>query len=170
MQSPAPDSINRQNERNSGGPSPLPILFLGAILTAGLAGLFGGQSDPVREVRDNGTILSVRAPTTLRNGMLFETVIEVTPTRPAGDLVIAVSDGLWREMTINTTMPAAQEESHAHGYQRFSFGKAAPGDVLRFKVDGQINPPLFAGSSGEIAVFDGERKLVGLPVRIRVLP
>lgn len=70
MQSPAPDGINRQNERNSGGPSPLPILFLGAILTAGLAGLFGGQSDPVREVRDNDTTLSVRAPTTLRNGML----------------------------------------------------------------------------------------------------
>lgn len=170
MQSPAPDGISRQNERSSGGPSPLPILFLGAILAAGLAGLFGGQSDPVREARANGTTLSIRAPTTLRNGMLFETVIEVTPTRSVGDLVIAVSDGLWREMTINTTMPAAQKESHAHGYQRFSFGKAAPGDVLRFKVDGQVNPPLFAGTSGEIAAFDGERKLVRLPVRIRVLP
>lgn len=170
MPQSAPDGISKDNERSSGGPSPLPILFLGAILAAGLGGLYGGQSDPVREVRADGTTLSVRAPATLRNGMFFETVIEVTPTRPVDDLVIAVSDGLWREMTINTMIPAAQEESHAHGNQRFSFGKAAPGDTLRFKIDGQVNPPLFAGTSGEITVFDGERKLVGLPVRMRVLP
>lgn len=170
MQSPAPDGISQDHERSAGGPSPLPILFLGAILAAGLGGLYGGQSDPVREVRADGTTLSVRAPATLRNGMFFETVIEVTPTRPVDDLVIAVSDGLWREMTINTMIPAAQEESHAHGYQRFSFGKAEPGDTLRFKIDGQVNPPLFAGTSGEIAAFDSERKLAGLPVRMRVLP
>ncbi|CCW19281.1 hypothetical protein EBBID32_36470 [Sphingobium indicum BiD32] len=63
-------------------------------------------------------------PDTLRNGMAFETIVEVTPRRPVGDLVIAMSDGLWREMTINTMMPAAGEESHKDASHRFP--SAAP--------------------------------------------
>lgn len=170
MTAPAPDGITPEHERSRGKPSPLPILFLGAVLAAGLAGLYGGQSDPVREVRADGTTLSIRVPTTLRNGMFFETVVEVSSERPIDDLVIGVSDGLWREMTINTTIPTAQEESYSHGFQRFSFGETAAGDRLRFKIDGQVNPPLFAGTRGEVAAFDGERKLVGLPIHMRVLP
>jgi len=171
MAQPAPDGIGEDHQGSRGGPSPLPLLFLGAILAVGLAGLYGGMSDPVREARgDDGTILSVRAPETLRNGMLFETVIEVTPDKPVENLVLAVSDGLWHQMTINTVMPAAREESHERGFQRFSFGRMAAGDTLRFKVDGQINPPLLAGTDGEIAALDGKRELVALPMRIRVLP
>jgi len=114
--------------------------------------------------------MSVRTPETLRNGMAFETIVEVTPQRPIGDLVIAVSDGLWREMTINTMIPAAGDESHRSGFHRFSFGETKPGETLRFKIDGQINPPLFAGTSGEVVALDGERRLASVPVMIKVLP
>ena len=86
------------------------------------------------------------------------------------DLVIAISAPLWRQMTINTMIPAASEESYSQGAQRFSFGKLEAGDSFRFKIDGQINPSLFAGTRGEIAVLDGDRRIVGTPVTMKVLP
>lgn len=169
MEAP-PEGITEEHETSGRRANPLPLIILTALLGAGLSGFFGGQPGERRTAQGEGVELSVRTPAVLRNGMFFETLVEVRPARPIGDLVIAVSDGLWREMTINTMIPAAQEESHESGFQRFSFGRTDAGQTFRFKVDGQINPPLFAGTNGEIAVFDGERKLVDVPVRMKVLP
>lgn len=166
----APDGITQEHESNSRRANPWPLILLALLLGAGLTGLFGGQPAVVRQAPEDMVALSVRTPETLRNGMAFETVVEVTPRRAIGDLVIAVSDELWREMTINTMIPAAGEESHKSGFHRFSFGEAEPGETFRFKVDGQINPPLFAGTSGEVVALDGERRLAAVPVTIKVLP
>lgn len=170
MAAQPPDGITQEHESNSRRANPWPLILLALLLGAGLTGLFGGQPPVVRQASNDMVALSVRTPETLRNGMAFETVVEVTPHRPIGDLVIAVSDGLWREMTINTMIPAAGEESHKSGLHRFSFGEVEPGETFRFKVDGQINPPLFAGTSGEVVALDGERRLASVPVRIKVLP
>lgn len=166
----APDGITQEHESNSRRANPWPLILLALLLGAGLTGLFGGQPAVVRQSSNDMVALNVRTPETLRNGMAFETVVEVTPRRAIDDLVIAVSDGLWREMTINTMIPAAGEESHKSGFHRFSFGRAEPGETFRFKIDGQINPPLFAGTSGEVVALDGERRLAAVPVTIKVLP
>jgi len=166
----APDGITEDHERNSRRANPWPLFLLAALLGAGLTGLLGGQAPSIRQASTPVVNLRVQTAERLRSGMVFETIIEVTPVRPVTDLVVAISDGLWREMTINTMIPAAGKESHKEGYHRFSFGPARPGETLRFKIDGQINPPLFAGTSGEIAAYDGEHRLTGVPVNVRVLP
>ena len=56
------------------------------------------------------------------------------------------------------------------GAFRFDYGPLKAGETLDIQIDGQINPPLFAGTHGRVAVFDGERELVGIPLRITVLP
>jgi hypothetical protein len=166
----APDGITQEHESNSRRANPWPLILLAMLLAAGLIGLFGGQPAIVRHASNDRVAMSVRTPEMLRNGMAFETIVEVTPHQPIDDLVIAVSDGLWREMTINTMIPAAGEESHKSGFLRFSFGETGPGETFRFKIDGQINPPLFAGTTGEVVALDGERRLAAVPVRIKVLP
>jgi len=166
-----PNGISQRNIAGSRrGPRAVPLLLLCALMAAGLAGALGGQPSPVVRSSHDGTTLSVKAPHILRNGLFFETVIEVRSRQPVDDLVIAVSDQLWRDMTINTMIPAASEESYKQGFHRFSFGKLDAGEALRFKIDGQVNPPLFAGTRGEIAAYDGDRKLVGTQVSMRVLP
>lgn len=102
MEAQAPDGITQEHESNSRRANPWPLILLAVLLGAGLTGLFGGQPAIVRQASNDLVSLSVRTPETLRNGMAFETIVEVTPHRPIDDLVIAVSDGLWREMTINT--------------------------------------------------------------------
>src|SRR3546814_1697109 len=68
-------------------------------------------------------------------------------------------------MTVNTMIPAPAEESFEDGYFRFSYGPLDAGERLHVRIDGQINPPLFAGTRGEIAVFDGDRRVGSMPLR-----
>ena len=146
------------------------FLVLAAVLAFGLSGLAGGRPS-ARSVCDFGAAsLAVKTPHVIRNGEFFETDIRVRADAPVEDLVIAVSGSLWRDMTINTMIPAASEDSYADGEYRFSFGPVAPGDTLRFKIDGQINPPLFGGNSGSIAIYDGERPIGRRRLTVKVLP
>lgn len=50
----------------------------------------------------NDVSLQVTTPPVLRNGEFFETRIRVTAGRWLGNAVVAVSPGLWRDVTVDT--------------------------------------------------------------------
>ena len=85
-------------------------------------------------------------------------------------LLIAVPVGLWREATINTMVPAPTEEEQKDGEFRFHFGPMDAGETLEFKIDGQLNPPLFGVSRGAIRLLDDDAPLAAQPTRLEVLP
>lgn len=146
------------------------LAVLGAIMLAALLGAFGGGKARGMLADAPAAQLEVHTPRVLRNGVFFETRIRVTAKAPIANAVIAVPTTLWRDMTINTMIPAPSEEKAEKGAFRFSYGELKPGDTLDIKVDGQINPPLFAGNSGSVELHDGDRPLVRVPVEITVLP
>jgi hypothetical protein len=150
--------------------SPISILILGSLLLAAVLGFTGGQPSPPRTADFGEARLTVKTPLIIRNGEFFETDLTLTAEAPLGDAVIAVTPSLWHDMTVNTMIPAPAEESFEDGYFRFSYGPLDAGERLHVKIDGQINPPLFAGTRGEIAVFDGDRRVGAMPLRIKVLP
>ena len=150
--------------------SPISILILGGILLAAAFGLTGGQPSPPRMADFGDARLVVKTPTTIRNGEFFETDLTLTAQAPIADAVIAVTPALWQDMTVNTMIPAPAGESFENGLFHFSYGPLDAGDSLHLKIDGQINPPLFAGTKGEIAVIDGSRRIGAMPLRIKVLP
>ncbi|HWT42211.1 MAG TPA: hypothetical protein VN152_06155 [Sphingopyxis sp.] len=150
--------------------SPISFVILAAIITFALSGLTGGQPSPLRSENFGAARFDVKTPSVIRNGEFFETRIRIEAARDISDAVLAVSPSLWTDMTINTMIPAASEESFKGGAYRFSYGRLRAGEILVVKIDGQINPPLFAGTRGEIALFDGERRLGGMPLKIKVLP
>ena len=169
-----PDGIGDRHAQDQGGfarhANPLSILILGGMVVAAFLGAFGGGQARPLSVSTPTARVEVTTPRTLRNGEFFETRIGVTAKNDIADLVIAVPPKLWRDMTINTMIPAPSEESFKQGSYRFSYGPLKKGDRVQMKVDGQINPPLFAGTEGEIAVLDGERRIGAIPFAIRVLP
>lgn len=148
----------------------LALILLSALMIAALLGLFGGGK--ARPVIATGEMarLEVRTPRVIRNGEFFETQIRVTARAPIEKAVIAVDAALWRDMTVNTMIPAPSEESFRDGAFRFDYGPLKPGETFDIKIDGQINPPLFAGTKGSVAVLDGERQLAAIPLHITVLP
>ena len=163
------DPAHRRPAR-SGRMSWVRAVLLGAFLAAGLAGLLGGgQTTPV-EARSAEAAMQVHLPTPIRNGMFVEWRIDVTARAPVSDAVIAVPARMWRDMTVNSLVPAASDEEYRDGEFRFHFGPLAPGQRLLFKIDGQINPPRLTTEGGAIRLLDGEREILSAPVTMKVLP
>lgn len=148
----------------------LALILLSALMIAALLGVFGGGKARSLTAASDAATLEVHTPRVIRNGMFFETQIRVTARAPVERAVIAVDATLWRDMTINTMIPAPSGESFKDGAFRFDYGQLQSGDTLTVKIDGQINPPLFAGTRGSVAVLDGERELAAIPLHITVLP
>ena len=150
--------------------SPLAIVVLGIFLTLALAGLFGGQPHAITRASAPQADLTVAAPEVIRNGEFFEMRIEATPHRHFDNLTISVSPSLWRDITVNSTIPQAGSETVKDGEFRFSYGAREAGDPLTVKIDFQINPSLFAGTDGEIALLDGEQRIISQRLSMKVMP
>lgn len=148
----------------------LPIMVLGAIVVAALLGVFGGGKSTPMQAMSPAATLTVTTPQTLRSGLFFETRITIAAHRAIDDVVIAVPPELWRDQTINTTIPNAEKEEADDDLFRFHYGPLAAGKTLTIKFDGQLNPPLFAGTRGSIALQDGETPLARIPLHYRVWP
>lgn len=146
------------------------VLFFAGILLASFLGVFGGQPHPQLKSKAESATLMVASPDRIRNGELFEIRVEAAAHRPISDATLEVSASFWKDLTINTMIPSPEREEAINGKYRFSFGPLSAGDTLSIKVDGQINPPLFAGNSGNIALYDGERKIADIPVTMKVWP
>jgi hypothetical protein len=145
------------------------ILVLGAVVAFGLSG-FAGSRSATKALANDAVELSVRTPEIVRNGEILETVIDVRPRRRIGKLVVAVEAGLWRELTVNSTVPAAADEAFEDGFFRFSFAALPAGQSFIFKIDQQINPALGGRNRGRIVVLDDKETLAELPLQLTVLP
>ena len=146
------------------------IGLIALILLAALFGLLGGAPAPTRQATNAAATLAITTPDRLRNGMLFETRVSAMAKRPIEDAVIAVPPGMWRDMTVNSMIPAPTEEEFAGGEFRFHFGALRAGERLAIKIDGQVNPPRYSNSSGRLRLLDGEAELVVLPFSLKVIP
>jgi hypothetical protein len=146
----------------------LPLGILSAVMLAALLGLAGRET--TLTASDGGISMTWHAPEVIRNGEVFEMRISVRSDQPIDALAVGIPAALWEDMTINTFIPAAAEEVSEDGEHRFTFGPLVPGTELLIKVDAQINPDIFGSNAGVIRVYDGDERLLELPVEIEVLP
>jgi hypothetical protein len=167
-----PDGIGDEHSRPIAGwrvhASPLSLVVFGVVLVLALTGLLGRESD--RRAEGSGVRLAVHSSEIIRNGEFFEMRINVEADGPIGELVIGVDEGLWEDMTVNTTIPAPSDEESADGEFRFTFASLEAGTPFLFKIDLQVNPDIVGGNDGSITVYDGDDELAATDVSITVLP
>lgn len=171
--SAAPDGIIRRHIAQtlpSWASTAAAFLVFGTAVGIGLGGLVGGHPSPVRQVQSPATTLTAQAPTVIRNGELLEMQFKVTARQPLSNVILAIDVGYLRGVTVNTMMPAPDEERVRDGAYHLSFGPLDAGKALHFKIDGQINPSLVGSTHGSISVLDGDRRLAVLPMHLRVMP
>lgn len=157
-------------DRPSARANPAALIVLLVVMVAGLSGILGGYAPRHYKSESADIILNVRTPDTLRNGMVFEMLIEVEARKPVKALVIGISHELWRNMTINTALPSGEKEESRNGFYRFSFSELRPGHTFTFKIDGQINPSLRNNAYGTVRIYDGDRSLANIAIHTKVLP
>ena len=146
----------------------LPLLVFGSVIVLGLAGVLGHER--LWTAQANGAGLEIHAPEIVRNGEFFEMRIGVEADAPIEELVVGVDASLWEDMTVNTMIPAATEESSEGGELRFTYARLEAGTTFLLKVDLQVNPDILLGNDGSVTVYDGDEELVALDIGITVLP
>jgi hypothetical protein len=168
----APDGIDEEHTRPPGGwrrhASPLALVVFGTVMVLGLTGLLGREAD--RRAETNGVRLEVHTSEIIRNGEFFEMRIRVEANEQISELVVGIDEALWEDMTVNTMIPAAADETSSGGEFRFTFAELEAGSQFVLKVDIQVNPDIVAGNSGAVTVYDGETPLAMTDVSITVLP
>lgn len=150
--------------------SPGSVLLLSALLIAAVLGYFGGQPHPRRTIDRPAATINMEFPEILRNGQFFEMRAKFAAKRDFRDLRVGISTTYWHDLTINSMVPAPEKETFEDGEYRFRFGPVKSGDEFVIKIDGQINPPLFAGTKGQITLLDGDTIMLMVPVNLTVLP
>jgi hypothetical protein len=168
----SPDGIGEEHVRPVAGwrrhASPLALIVFGGIMLLGLTGLLGREADWRAEA--NGVRLEVHTSEILRNGEFFEMRVGVEADESITELVIGFDSALWEDMTVNTMIPAATDESSEDGEFRFTFAELEAGTPFLMKIDLQVNPDIVAGNEGAVTLYDGEEPLATTDVTIAVLP
>jgi hypothetical protein len=167
-----PDGIDERHVAPVSGwrrhASPLSLGAFGIVVALALLGVFGHER---QWAAVNGpTRLTVQMPESIRNGEFFEMRVDVEANEPIGELVIGIDHALWEDMTINTLIPAATDETSEDGEFRFTFAELAGGTPFLLKVDAQVNPDIIGGNEGTVTVYDGDEPLTEVQVGIGVLP
>jgi hypothetical protein len=169
---PYPDGIDERHVRPLAGwrrhASPLSLAVFGAVVVLALTGVLGHERQ--WDAQGGSTSLTVHMPEIIRNGEFFEIRIGVESGEPIGELAIGIGQGLWEDMTVNTLIPAASDESSEDGEYRFTFAELAAGTPFLFKIDLQVNPDILGGNEGVVTVYDGDDELTRVAVGIAVLP
>ena len=167
-----PDGIAEEHLRAVHGwrrhASPLSLVAFGVVVVLALSGWLGRERTWSAEA--DGTGLEVHTSEIIRNGEFFEMRVRVTADAPIGELVIGIDESLWEDVTVNTMIPAATDETSEDGEVRLTFAELAPGTAFLLKVDMQINPDIVLGNAGTLTVYDGETQLVATDLSITVLP
>lgn len=170
----SPDGIDADHiapgRRRSGRASFMPLLILASVMALALSGLLAGGKSRPRQADFAQAQLTLKAPQRLRNGEFFEMQADVKARRDIGNLTVAIDAAVWKDMTINSMIPAASEERFENGKFVFAYGALKAGETLTMKIDGQINPPLTWGTEGRISLMDDKTVIGVMPVSIRVLP
>ncbi len=150
--------------------SPLAFIILGAIVATAMTGALGGAPAPVTTINAPAAVMEVKVARPLRSGLFFETHIRVVARQDIAKPVIGIDAALWRDLTINSQIPAPSDESFADGQYRFDYPALKAGDTLEIKIDGQTNPPLVGRLAGTITLLDGDTRLSAIALSIPVLP
>ena len=149
--------------------TPLTMLLLGSIVVFGLSGLAGGR-DQRDTQRSAEATLVIEGPTVIRNGEYDEMLLTMQAHRPLTNLALEIDADYWRDLTINTMIPAPEAESVKDGVMRFEFGALDAGSTASFKFDAQVNPHRFGPSQGDFKLMDGDREIARLSRSLRVMP
>jgi hypothetical protein len=137
-----------------------------ALLATAMTGLLGGSPGPTTVISAPAATLAVKLVRPLRSGLFFETHIRVIARRHLAKPVIGVDAPSWRDLTINSHIPAASNEGFRDGQFRFEYPALNAGETLEIKIDGQTNPPLI-GLAGAITLLEGD---VGLDLAMIFSP
>ncbi|HVW79494.1 MAG TPA: hypothetical protein VHB69_00955 [Mycobacteriales bacterium] len=118
----------------------LGMTVLTAIVITALCNVYG-QRASTQQVSGPLAQLTLRAPTTVRPGLLFQAKITITADQTLPNAELVLSHGWVDGLTMNTEEPSpTNETSGPDGSLIFGIGTLQPGQPFVQYLDYQVNP------------------------------
>jgi hypothetical protein len=145
------------------------LALLVAIVLLGLANVFG-QRPGGTHVTSPAADLEVYAPARVRSGVLFEARFTIRARRDLKRPALLLSPGWGEGMSMNTVEPSPLGQGSRNGDFLFTLGHIPEGHVYRLFLQFQVNPTNVGKRRQDVALYDGNTRLLTVHHSITVWP
>ena len=144
----------------------LGLLF--AFLIAALLNVFGQRSSTSETVAP--AALTIRSPSALRSGLIFQTRLRILASREIEDAVLVLSPDWLEGITLNTIEPSPLGEASKDGLLSFDLGHIRQGQTYTLYLQMQVNPTTFGTRTQQTSLFDGKTLLLSSQRDVTIFP
>jgi hypothetical protein len=145
----------------------LSVLVLVPLLA--LTGLLGQRATESHAAGARAT-LQLRAPKTVRGGLLFQSRVQVHVLGRIQHPRLVLDEGWLEGMQLNSIEPQAQDESSRNGRLVLAYATWLPGERKTIWLQFQVNPTNVGHRSYAIELDDDTTRLARIDRSVTVLP
>jgi hypothetical protein len=145
------------------------IALTSALLLLGLLNVFG-QRPSTLEAASSRAKLEVYAPSHLRGGLLYEARFTIFARRKLSHVVLLLSPGWVESQQLNTIEPSPVAQGSRDGDLFFTLGTVPKGQVYRLFLEFQVNPTNVGRRRADVALYDGDARLLTVHRTITIYP
>ncbi len=145
------------------------LVLLALLPVLGLINVFG-QRPATSKASDPAATLNVYAAERVRGGLLYEARFEIIAKQELKDATLVLSRGWLEGMTVNTIEPAPVGEASRNGSLALDLGHIPAGEKYLLFIQFQVNPTNVGHRSQNVALDDGERRVLSMHRSITVYP
>ncbi len=170
-----PAGISAERDRDLAGRGHEPwvrravLLALVAVLALGLANVFG-QRSTTSVAAEPAAELTVRAPASLRGGLLGQLVVRVDARRRVAQPRIVLERGWLDGITLNTVVPEAADQADDEGSLVLAYGEVPAGDSLTVRIAFQVNATTLGSRPADVVLRDGAAEVARVERSVTVFP
>ena len=170
-----PDQLTLARHRDLVGRERRPFVrwallsLLGLLCLLGLLNAFG-QRPQTRTSAASGAELEVYSPEHLRSGLFFMSRFTIRAERELESATLVLDPGWLEGITLNTLAPGPVGEASRDGKLAFDLGHVPAGDKHVFFLHFQVNPTEVGRRSQDVALYDGEKRLLSIDRTVTVYP
>jgi hypothetical protein len=139
------------------------------LVGAGLFNVFG-QRPGTSTAAASAATLEVYAPSRVRSGLYFEARFHVRARQDVKDARLVLDPGWGEGMTINTIEPSPVGEASDDGKLSLDLGHVPAGQSYLLYVQLQVNPTNVGHRSQDVALYDGDTRLLTIDRDITIFP
>jgi hypothetical protein len=145
------------------------LTLIGAFLILGLFNVFGQH--PITDTATSAKAdLELYAPDRLRGGLLYEARFTIRAHEDLKHAVLRLQSGWAESQQMNTIEPSPVAETSRNGDLIFTLGPVKKGQKYVLFIEFQVNPTNVGRRSADVALYDGDERLLTIERTLKVFP
>ena len=170
-----PDKIVLKRHRDLEGLARRPwirraiLALLTVFLLLGAINVFGQRPQGVLATAPAASV-ELYAPSRVRSGVLYEARITIRAHADLKSAALLLSPGWGEGQSMNTLEPSPVSEASRDGQFLFKLGHIGKGRLFRFFMQFQVNPTNVGRRPQNVALYDGNTRVLTIHHTITIYP